>query len=115
VFDRVHSLRPSVSWREKIHILDLKEDGEIKHHIDSVDAFGSTIAGISLLSDCVLNHKDDNTGSIIDVHIPARSLYIMKDFVRYNYSHAIQREPTEIHGRTIHKKRRISLLLRDKK
>lgn len=96
-FDPSHKVLPYV------HILDLKEDGYIKAHIDSsrVSGFclylrfykiigitlfpillkfcGDTVAVLSLLSDAVLRLVIDKHKELyVDCMIPRRSLYIMK-------------------------------------
>uniref|UniRef100_A0A6B2LLS5 Alpha-ketoglutarate-dependent dioxygenase AlkB-like domain-containing protein n=1 Tax=Arcella intermedia TaxID=1963864 RepID=A0A6B2LLS5_9EUKA len=115
IFSRQRSLFPEgTNWKEKIHVLDLQEGGRIDHHIDSVDASGSIISGISLLSDSVFQLKDETTGSEVDVYLPKRSLYIMKNSVRYNYGHAIQPGQVDFNGKKIKKTRRISIISRDK-
>lgn len=45
-----------------VHILDLAADGIIKPHVDSSRYCGSTIAGLSLLTDCIMRLKrvDEN-------------------------------------------------------
>lgn len=40
-----------------VHILDLAADGIIKPHVDSSRYCGSTIAGVSLLTDCIMRLK----------------------------------------------------------
>ncbi|CAF3843435.1 unnamed protein product, partial [Rotaria sordida] len=62
-----------------VHVLDIAKDGYIKPHIDAIRYCGTTIAGLSLLSSCVMRfvHKDDKTLSI-DVLLKPKSLYIIK-------------------------------------
>ena len=59
----------------------------IKPHIDSVKFCGDVIAGISLLSACVMKLTCDNSEECIMTLLPQRSLYIMRyfDTVHDNY------------------------------
>merc|ERR1719167_1622883 len=57
------------------HILDLADFGHIKPHIDSSRFCGSTVAVLSLLSDCVARFRlDQDKEQMVDVLIPQRSL-----------------------------------------
>ncbi|KAJ3601446.1 hypothetical protein NHX12_032414, partial [Muraenolepis orangiensis] len=61
-----------------VHVLDLDKAGYIKPHIDSVKFCGSTIAGLSLLSDSVMRLvKEDDADQWLDVLLPRYSLYIL--------------------------------------
>lgn len=99
---------------------------------------GSTIAGLSLLSDCVMRlvrvdeekYKQSNDefrakpesgdkaksglGFFADILLPRYSLYIMKDTARYNFTHEIlDNKVSEIFGKTVPKGRRISIICRN--
>ncbi|CAB1342261.1 unnamed protein product, partial [Coregonus sp. 'balchen'] len=61
-----------------VHILDLDKAGYIKPHIDSVKFCGSSIAGLSLLSDSVMRLvREDEPAEWLDLFLPHRSLYIL--------------------------------------
>lgn len=103
--------------------------------MDSVRYCGSTIAGISLLSDCVMRlvRVDESTTSndeefrtaqsnsalkFKDYHanvlLPRHSLYIMRDSARYNYTHEIlENKVSQIFGKPVEKDRRISIICRN--
>lgn len=108
----------------------------IKPHVDSVRYCGSTIAGISLLSDCVMrlvrvdeensatNEADFRTAPsnstlkfkdyYANILLPRYSLYIMKETARYNYTHEIlPNDVSKIHGKFVEKDRRISIICRN--
>lgn len=62
-----------------VHVLDLHENGFIKLHVDSTRFCGNTIAGLSLMGDCVMrlqNEKDKD--KCAKVLLKRRSLYIMR-------------------------------------
>lgn len=127
--ERLHWTEPSMQILDKVrqaafpdgkpqlrhvHVLDLSADGYIKPHIDSVKFCGDTIAGLSLLSDSVMRlvHENDNT-KIIDVLLKQRSLYIMRDSARYNYTHEILKQAdSKFKSVIVPKGRRISVICR---
>uniref|UniRef100_H2YPS2 Uncharacterized protein n=1 Tax=Ciona savignyi TaxID=51511 RepID=H2YPS2_CIOSA len=97
-----------------IHVLDLAEHGFINPHVDSVRFCGRVIAGLSLLSPCVMKytHKDD-ASVWFQALLQRRSLYIMKDRVRYDFKHEILRNERSIFkNEIIPKFRRVSVLCR---
>ncbi|XP_030202179.1 alpha-ketoglutarate-dependent dioxygenase alkB homolog 7, mitochondrial isoform X2 [Gadus morhua] len=62
-----------------VHVLDLDKAGFIKPHIDSIKFCGSTIAGLSLLSDSVMRLvKEDDAHQWLDLFLPRYSLYILR-------------------------------------
>jgi len=90
---RKAAFRDDVGQLQHVHILDLAKDGFIKPHVDSVKFCGDTIAGLSLLSDCVMrltNETDKNLS--FDILLKRRSLYIMKNVVRYDFAHEILKD-----------------------
>ena len=100
---------------KQVHVLDLKETGVILPHIDSIKFCGSTIAGLSLLSDSVMRlvHSKDKK-KIVDVLLKRCSLYIMTGDARYNYTHEILGNDNSKFGDKIIKKgRRISVICRN--
>lgn len=60
VFQRVRDKAFVSNVIPHVHILDLAADGIIKPHVDSSRYCGSTIAGLSLLSDCIMRLKRVN-------------------------------------------------------
>lgn len=98
-----------------VHILDLDKKGYIKPHIDAVRFCGNTIAGISLLSSSVMRlvHQEIKD-KYADILLKRRSLYIMRDTIRYDYTHEIlPGEQSIFKGESIQKDRRISIILRN--
>ncbi len=98
-----------------IHILDLHQNGRILAHVDSVTSSGPLLAGLCLLSDCVMQLTEDanrTSGARIEVLLPRRSFYVYSSAARYQFAHAI---PTEqvFKGKHIIRNRRISLMFRD--
>lgn len=54
IFKRVRNKAFVANVLPHVHILDLAADGIIKPHVDSSRYCGSTIAGLSLLTDCIM-------------------------------------------------------------
>uniref|UniRef100_A0A1A7WKD4 Alpha-ketoglutarate-dependent dioxygenase alkB homolog 7, mitochondrial n=1 Tax=Iconisemion striatum TaxID=60296 RepID=A0A1A7WKD4_9TELE len=98
-----------------VHILDLDKNGYIKPHVDSVKFCGSTIAGLSLLSDSIMRLvKEDDRQEWLDLLLSRRSLYIIRDQARYNYTHEILKDEESIfNGRIVPRQRRISVICRN--
>ncbi|XP_056144209.1 alpha-ketoglutarate-dependent dioxygenase alkB homolog 7, mitochondrial isoform X2 [Lampris incognitus] len=98
-----------------VHVLDLDKAGYIKPHIDSVKFCGSTIAGISLLSDSVMRLvKEGTTNEWLDLLLPRRSLYILRDQARYDFTHEILKDEESVfHGHRVPRQRRISVICRN--
>ncbi|KAH8287751.1 hypothetical protein KR054_012433 [Drosophila jambulina] len=107
-----------------VHILDLAEEGVIKPHVDSVRFCGDTIAGLSLLSDCVMRlakvpakegAKDsDLERRVADLLLPRRSLYIMSHVARYQFTHEVlAREQSWFGASRVEKRRRLSVICRN--
>ncbi|XP_058509659.1 alpha-ketoglutarate-dependent dioxygenase alkB homolog 7, mitochondrial [Solea solea] len=98
-----------------VHVLDLDEKGYIKPHIDSVKFCGNTIAGLSLLSDCIMRLvKEDANNEWLDLMLPRRSLYIMRDQARYNFTHEILKDEDSVfNGQRVPRQRRISVICRN--
>lgn len=116
-----------------VHILDLRADGVIKPHVDAVRYCGTTISGISLLSDSIMKLVQSTTDpfeatdeyrtqSIVDtsnlysckVLLRKHSLYIMSNSARYNFTHEILRnEESFFKGKKVEKGRRISIICRN--
>ncbi|KAK3612311.1 hypothetical protein CHS0354_011029 [Potamilus streckersoni] len=117
ILQRVKDLAfpPGVAPLAYIHILDLQKTGYIKPHIDAVRFCGDTIAGLSLLSSCVmrLTHEKDEA-KYADILLKRRSLYIMKNVARYDYKHEVLPEEKSVFkGTVIPKERRISVICRN--
>ncbi|XP_011303392.1 alpha-ketoglutarate-dependent dioxygenase alkB homolog 7, mitochondrial [Fopius arisanus] len=117
IIDRVRKLAfpPGMPQLGLVHVLDLAPDGRIKPHVDSVRFCGDVIAGISLLTDCVMrltlvgNEKNCRE----DFLLPRRSLYIMSGVARQKYNHEVLGPEESIYqGEKIIKGRRISIICR---
>ncbi|XP_015124670.1 alpha-ketoglutarate-dependent dioxygenase alkB homolog 7, mitochondrial [Diachasma alloeum] len=117
IIDRVRKLAfpPGMPQLGLVHVLDLAPEGRIKPHVDSVRFCGDVIAGISLLTDCIMrltlvgNEKDYRE----DFLLPRRSLYIMSGVARQKYNHEVLGpEESMYQGEKIIKGRRISIICR---
>lgn len=108
---------PNSTLIKHVHVLDLSESGHIKPHVDSVKFCGNTIAGISLLSDSIMRLVMEEDKSIkFDVFLTRRSLYVMRDEVRFKFTHEIlKKEDSVFKGVTVDRGRRISLICRNEK
>lgn len=121
-----------------VHVLDLAADGVIKAHVDSTRYCGSTIAGLSLLTDCIMRLRrvdeseydqsgadsgkqissksvegDSKHSHYVDVLLKRRSLYVMGGLSRYKFSHEVLPTNSEFRGAAVNKDRRISIICRN--
>ncbi|XP_042360598.1 alpha-ketoglutarate-dependent dioxygenase alkB homolog 7, mitochondrial [Plectropomus leopardus] len=98
-----------------VHVLDLDRTGYIKPHIDSVKFCGSTIAGLSLLSDSIMRLVNEDVPSEwLDLLLPRLSLYILRDEARYNFTHEILKDEESVfNGQRVPRLRRISVICRN--
>ncbi|MCL4138340.1 UNVERIFIED_CONTAM: hypothetical protein GTU68_014224 [Idotea baltica] len=99
----------------QVHILDLSPEGVIKPHVDSIRFCGNIISGLCLSSDAVMRLvKEDEKDQIIDIFLPQRGLYIMKDESRFKYTHEILSQDSSYFGeKYIERSRRISVICRN--
>jgi alkylated DNA repair protein alkB family protein 7 len=112
-----HSSSPAFTRWLPCHAIDLKSDGKLTAHVDSVRFSGEIVAGLSMLSSSIMRlrpSKEDvgshnkqegaleeeiNTGTskntsnsevgLVDVYLPPNSLYILRGIARYGYSHEL--------------------------
>jgi alkylated DNA repair protein alkB family protein 7 len=117
IINRVRSLAfpPNVSPLKLVHVLDLAKNGVIKPHVDSVRFCGTTIAGISLLSSSIMRLRlEEDKEVYCDVLLPRLSLYVMKDYARFKYTHEIMSETEScFKGELVPRDRRISIICRN--
>ncbi|XP_078352719.1 alpha-ketoglutarate-dependent dioxygenase alkB homolog 7, mitochondrial-like [Oculina patagonica] len=116
IFQRIRdaAFRSDLELLPHVHVLDLDKAGYIKPHIDSIKFCGAVISGLSLLSPSVMRFKHEKLCNVkVDALLRPRSLYIIKDAVRYQFTHEILKEEESVwKGETIPRDRRISLVLR---
>jgi alkylated DNA repair dioxygenase AlkB len=86
----------------------------ISDHIDCEPCFEDTIISLSLGSPCIMNFKNkDDKRDKHDILLEPRSLVVITDDARYNWTHGIPaREKDKWLGNTIYRKTRISLTYR---
>lgn len=139
VINRIRNIAFNGEILPHVHVLDLADNGVIKPHVDSTRYCGTTISGISLLSDSVMrlvrvderkyqqsNQEDDYRSQpkamddekkyefYADVFLKRRSLYIMKNTARYNFTHEILgNDKSFFRNKKIDKARRISIICRN--
>jgi len=75
------------------------------------------VVGLSLLSACVMRLHNEATNDKIELFLPNRSLYIMSNSIRYNYTHEIppknSQEIVLFDGKEVKRSRRISIIIRN--
>lgn len=128
--EKCHLTYEPIQWLS-CHAIDLKKEGELNAHVDSVKFSGDLVAGISLLSPSIMRLIPDDgtatdTSSVseedgwIDLYLPPLSLYALTGVGRYRYSHQLlphnavftRPDGTEI---TVERDHRLSVIFRDSK
>lgn len=96
------------------HVLDLHEDGVITAHVDSTRFCGRALASLCLQSPCVMKYTKVSDQDVwFKVLLNQRSLYVMEDDARYNYSHEVlPNDSSYFNGQYVHKSRRVSVITR---
>ncbi|XP_037086367.1 alpha-ketoglutarate-dependent dioxygenase alkB homolog 7, mitochondrial-like [Pollicipes pollicipes] len=117
VLDRVRRLAFPVGTAQlrHVHVLDLAGDGVIKPHVDSRRFCGSVIAGLSLLSDAVMRLVScAEPERRLDALLGRRSLYVMRNSARYDYTHEILSASLSTFAeRRVPRGRRVSVICRN--
>jgi len=111
VFDRVTKYCDRPLNQLTIHRYERLQG--IDAHIDHVTRFGDIIAGISLGSNTTIIFKHPVTKHKVEYVIQPRSLYIMRDDIRYKYTHKINKVCYDIiDGDNVPRQTRHSLTMR---
>jgi alkylated DNA repair protein alkB homolog 7 len=124
------------------HAIDLKREGQLKAHVDSVRFSGGLVAGISLLSSSIMRLIPDDDGDDddddesadketttfnegdrghIDVLLPPNSLYALTGDGRFKYSHQLLPDsstftnPIDNTTTLVSRDQRLSIIFRDAK
>ena len=114
-----------VSWLP-CHAIDLKEDGKLKAHVDSVKFSGDLVAGISLCSHAIMRLAPhvDGGGPLLDGHVdlylPPLCLYVLTGVARFSYSHQLLEDQSTFTSpdgetTTVTRAHRQSIIFRDAK
>jgi len=87
----------------------------ISPHIDTHSSFTNIIISISLQNQIVMNFKDKTKNdNKIEILLPPKSLLILKDTVRYSFTHGISwRKTDNINGKIVRRNTRLSITLRE--
>ncbi|XP_072420571.1 alpha-ketoglutarate-dependent dioxygenase alkB homolog 7, mitochondrial isoform X1 [Chiloscyllium punctatum] len=106
---------PGVPQLSMVHVLDLEKTGFIKAHVDSVKFCGDTIAGLCLLSGCVMRLlSEDSDVDQVDLLLQRHTAYILRGEARYRFSHQIlPDEQSFFGGEKVPRGRRISIICRN--
>ena len=115
-----HIAANSVEWLPA-HAIDLKRDGELKAHVDSVRFSGDIVAGVSLLSSSIMRLKpEDSKAEWVDLYLQPLSLYVLSGVSRYRYAHELLPcgsifERPDGCAIPVQRDRRLSVIFRDAK
>lgn len=116
----------NIKWLP-VHGIELKEDGYLKPHVDSIKFSGDIVAGLSLLSPSIMrlkkedNNSSDDSGHHVDLLLLPLSLYVLSGESRYSYTHELLDSGSEFcsdldgSSSVIQRGKRLSLIFRDTK
>ena len=112
--ERLKSLGVIEDLPEQMIVNEYLPGQGITPHTDKVHCFGKYIAAITLGSGIIMNFSPrSKRDDLVEVYVRPRSVYIMTGPARYDYLHSIQsREMDIVNGRTIRRKKRVSVTLR---
>lgn len=110
VSDKIIDQRP-----DQVIINEYKPGEGLRPHFDRKDYYQNVIIGISLGSGTIMEfYKNKPVPEKKKIYIPPRSLYILKDDVRYIWKHGIpSRKYDEVNGKKIPRNTRISITFRN--
>jgi alkylated DNA repair protein alkB family protein 7 len=102
------------------HAIDLRKDGVLSPHVDSVRFSGDIVAGLSLKSCSIMRLKPQNQEKAewVDLFLPPSSLYVLSGVSRYLYTHELLPSGAVFHvGEKeiipVERQDRISIIFRD--
>jgi alkylated DNA repair protein alkB family protein 7 len=130
LFQRVRShlasqVPPECTWLP-CHAIDLKQDGELTAHVDSIKFSGGLVAGISLLTPSIMRLIPDQQtaeqAGWVDIYLPPLSLYVLTGVGRYSYTHELLPSGATFESNTntgnqitVERGHRLSVIFRDAK
>ncbi|CAG8634593.1 21439_t:CDS:2 [Cetraspora pellucida] len=114
LLEKIRKLYPFISNMEQLTVQHYPIGTGIPPHVDSHSSFGPIVLAFSLESPVIMEFKNLQTGVIVNIDLPERSLMILKDEARYTWSHAIRARKSDLleDGRVRERNKRVSLTLR---
>ncbi|CAG8560497.1 344_t:CDS:2 [Dentiscutata heterogama] len=114
LLEKLKKLYPSISNMEQLTVQHYPIGTGIPPHVDSHSSFGSIVLAFSLESPVVMEFKNLQTGIVVNIDLPERSLLILKDEARYAWNHAIRARKSDLleDGQVRERGQRVSLTLR---
>ncbi|RDB20948.1 Alpha-ketoglutarate-dependent dioxygenase alkB 7, mitochondrial [Hypsizygus marmoreus] len=110
VLMRLYSLCPTEDTQT--HLIHLATLGEILPHVDNASASGSWIMGVSLGAERLLQMDGPTQDhESLRISLPSGSVYLQRDYMRYNYRHSILRSKL---SDAVHVGQRLSIIIRDR-
>lgn len=118
-----HAIAPATKWLP-CHAIDLKKEGQLSAHVDSVRFSGHMVAGLSLLSPAIMRLKEEEeeekSETFVDLYLPPNSLYVLTGVGRYEYSHELLPDGSvfgaeQKNSVVVPREQRLSIIFRDAK
>ncbi|EEC43287.1 predicted protein [Phaeodactylum tricornutum CCAP 1055/1] len=120
------SVAPELLWLP-CHCIDLKKEGELNAHVDSVRFSGDIVAGLSLMSSSIMRLREEKQELVssqrkqtkdepyVDLFLQERSLYVLEGYSRYRYTHELLPSGSTFGDKVVHRENRLSIIFRDSK
>ena len=111
---------PTTKWLP-CHAIDLRKDGELRAHVDSVRFSGDIVAGLSLLSPAIMRlrpkeeDQQQQQEGFVDIFLPPKSLYVLTGIGRYGTSHELLPDGSVFRNKAVNRDQRLSIIFRDTK
>jgi alkylated DNA repair protein alkB family protein 7 len=114
---------PECTWLP-CHAIDLKEDGQLTAHVDSIKFSGGLVVGISLLTPSIMrlipDQQEAEQAGWVDLYLPPLSLYALTGVGRYSYTHELLPSGATFESSTgnpiiVERGHRLSVMFRDAK
>lgn len=111
---RLHKNKYMPEIPDQLIVNEYKQGQGIASHIDCEPCFGDTIISLSLGSACVMTFINKKTKEKIEVFLEPRSLVVLKDEARYEWTHGITGRKSDVYmGQKYERGTRVSLTFRN--
>ncbi|CAB4487054.1 uncharacterized protein OCT59_005307 [Rhizophagus irregularis] len=114
LLEKLNKLFPSMPKFEQLTIQLYPVGTGIPPHMDHHSSFGPNVIAFSLENPVIMEFKNLKTDKVVNIDLPRRSLMMLKDDVRYAWSHAVRARKSDLleNGQVRERGQRISLTLR---
>jgi alkylated DNA repair dioxygenase AlkB len=95
---KIYSQKLMAAMPDQVIINEYKPGQGIAAHIDCEPCFGNTVISISLNSPVVMDLVNKQTKEKVEIFLEPRSLLLIADEARYNWTHGIAARKTDMYN-----------------